>query len=84
MWKRFAKFLVAELIAFGALCFGGLAVLGAVMTSAGDSRHSALVSWILVALFGGIALVLGRLALRQFRRVFARAAMEPSPVAAPE
>lgn len=73
MRSRIAQFLLAELLAFGAFVCGGVALLGATMTWAGDSRHSSMLSWLLVTLCAGIAIALGRTAALRFRRVFARA-----------
>ena len=73
MRNRFAQLLVAELFAFGAFCFGGLALLGGAVTWTGDSQHPAVVSWTLVAIFGAVACVLGRTAATRLRRVFVRA-----------
>ena len=70
---RFAQFLLAELLAFGALFCGGLAMVGGAVTYTGGSRHSAGLSWALVALFALASLALGRTAAVRLRRVFARA-----------
>ena len=69
MQRRIAQFLLAELLALGAFVFAGLAALGGVMTWSGQSRHPSGISWALVVLFAGAAILFGRTALRRFRRV---------------
>lgn len=72
MQSRIVQLLLAELLAFGALVFGGLALLGGAVTWIGDSRHPAAVSWALVAVFAGAAVGLGRTAAVRLKRVFVR------------
>ena len=73
MQNRLSQLLLAELLAFSALFSGGLASLGAVMTSSGDSRHPVIISWLLVASCASLSVYLTRLALVRLRRLFARA-----------
>ena len=81
MRNRIAELLLAELLAFGAFVCGGLALLGGAVTWTGGSRHPAVVSWLLVALFAATATGLGRVALTRLRRAFQRTA--PDPLNAP-
>ena len=73
MRARFLQLLVAELLAFGALVFGGLAMLGAAMTWTDGSRHPAALSWSLVAAFALIAIAFGRAAALRVARVLSSA-----------
>ncbi len=72
MKDRIAQLLFAELLAFGAFVSGGLALLGGAMTWTGGSRHPSILSWLIVALFAALALVLGCIAAQRLRRTFAR------------
>lgn len=67
MGQRLLQILLAELLAFGSFVLGGIALLGALATAAGDSQHTALVSWGLVCLFAIPAIVLGRAAALRLR-----------------
>lgn len=70
MWKRISQLVVAELLAFGALVLGGLALLGGAVTWSGNSQHSALLSWLLVVAFASLATAFGCAAATRLRRVF--------------
>lgn len=72
MKHRIAQLLLAEFLAFGAFVSGGLALLGGTMTWTGGARHPSVLSWLLVALFAALAVVLGWTAILHFRRTFAR------------
>lgn len=72
MGKRLLQILLAELLAFVSFVLGGIALLGALATAAGDSQHPALVSWGLVSLFAIPAIVLGRAAALRLRTAFRR------------
>ncbi len=72
MGQRLIQILFAELLAFGSFVLGGIALLGALATAAGDSQHSVLLSWGLVILFAIPAVVLGRAAALRLKVAFRR------------
>lgn len=72
MQSRLVQIFLAELIAMAALVFGGLALVGAGVTWTGDSRLSTSISWALVAVFGFLALLLGKAAATRLRNAFVR------------
>jgi len=69
MRQRLVQLLLAELLAFGSFVFGGLGVLGAIVTWSGDSQHAPLLSWTLVAAFALLAAALGAVAATRLRLV---------------
>ena len=69
MRQRLLQLLLAELLAFGSFVFGGLGVLGAIVTWSGDSQHAPLLSWSLVAAFALLAAALGAVAATRLRLV---------------
>ncbi|MEM9378954.1 MAG: hypothetical protein AAGB93_03315 [Planctomycetota bacterium] len=71
MQRRLVQLLLAELLAFGSFVSGGLAVLGGLVTWAGESSRPTPLSWTLVGAFALLAVVLGRSAARRLERVFA-------------
>lgn len=72
--QRFLQLLLAELLAFGSFVFGGLGLLGGLVTWSGGSKHPPLLSWSLVAAFAVLAAALGSVAVMRLRMVFG-----PSP-----
>ena len=72
MRSRILQLLFAELLALGAFVCGGLALLGGAVTWTGESRHPAILSWVLVLLFAGGAFLLGRTAATRLKQVFVR------------
>ncbi|MBL6757483.1 MAG: hypothetical protein ISQ11_13875 [Planctomycetes bacterium] len=69
MQQRLLQLLLAELLAFGSFVFGGLGVLGALVTWSGDSQHAPLLSWTLVAAFALLSAALGAVAATRLRLV---------------
>lgn len=78
MRQRFLQLLLAELLAFGSFVFGGLGVLGALVTWSGDSQHPPLLSWSLVAAFTLLAAALGAVAATRLRLVLWPRSAPPS------
>lgn len=72
MIDRIAKLILAELLAFGALVFGGLGLLGGAVTWTGDSQLPLGLSWTLVVLFSILGAVLGKAAALRLRHAFQR------------
>ncbi len=70
MQQRLLQLLLAELLAFGSFVFGGLGLLGALVTWSGDSQHAPLLSWSLVGAFALLAAALGAVAATRLRLVF--------------
>ena len=70
MQRRFVQLLLAELLAFVSFVFGGLALLGGLVTWSGDSQHHLVVSWSIVAVLAILAIVVGRVAAFRLRLVF--------------
>ncbi len=72
MLERIAQLVFAELLAFGALVFGGLGLLGGAVTWTGDSQLPLGISWALVALFSVLGAVLGKAAAVRLKHAFRR------------
>ena len=70
MKSRLAKLIAAELLAFGAFVFGGLAVFGGASAWSGASRHPTVVTWTLVAMFGVTAILLALAATERLLGIF--------------
>ena len=71
MQRRIVQLLLAELLAFASFVFGGLALLGGLVTWSGDSQHPLVVSWSIVAVLALLAVAIGRVAAFRLRVVFA-------------
>jgi len=70
MRQRIIQLIWAELLASGSFVFGGLGVVGGLVTWAGESQHRPLVSWSLVVAFALLAAALGWVAAKRLRLVF--------------
>jgi len=70
MRQRIIQLIWAELLALGSFVFGGLGVVGGLVTWAGESQHRPLVSWSLVTAFALLAAALGWVATERLRLVF--------------
>lgn len=78
MRQRLLQLLLAEFLAFGSFVFGGLGVLGALVTWSGDSQHAPLLSWTLVAAFTLLAAALGAAAATRLRLILWPGPARPS------
>lgn len=70
MRQRVIQLIWAEFLALGSFVFGGLGVVGGLVTWAGESQHRPLVSWCLVVAFALLAAALGWVAAKRLRLVF--------------